>query len=492
MAADDRAMATAAIDGSGSGEAPTNFLFLLSDEHRHDALGSAGHPFVHTPHLDTLTARGTRFTDAYCNSPICVPSRASLATGRYPHDIGVWDNATPYTGRPEGWHHALRAAGHDMVSIGKLHFRGGDDYGFTEELLPLHVVGGQGDLKGLLRRDPPRKGGLDAMAKDAGRGRSEYSDYDARIAARACDWLRARRADDKTPFALFVSFVMPHFPLVAPDHCYERYERLDLAALSAGLDAPAPDHPVLRAMRSVFAYDDHFDEERRAVALRAYFGMVTRLDELIGTVLAALDETGRTASTRVLYTSDHGDNLGNRGWWGKSNLYEDSVAVPMIAAGPGIPEGQVCRTPVSLVDVAPSAHEALGVALDPAYRGRSLWVIARAPDEPERPVFAEYHAAGAPTGLFMLRRGRWKYVAYAGADPQLFDLEADPSERHDLAGSTGHAAVLSAMAEALAEVCDVDAVDARAFADQADVIARVGGRAAILESAEIPHTPAPA
>ena len=473
-----------------------NLLFLLSDEHRADAIGCAGHPFVWTPHLDALAARGARFSAAYTNCPICVPARAALATGRYPHETGAWDNAAPYDGAARSWHHALRDAGREVVSIGKLHFRGGDDYGFTEELLPLHVVGGTGDLKSLLRRDPPPKGALDGLARDAGRGESTYSAYDARIATRACDWLRDRgtRDDPDAPgFALFVSFVMPHFPLIAPDHAYDLYADLPLDSLAAGLDAPPPDHPALRRMRDFFSYEDHFDDETRAVALRAYFGMVSRVDELVGQVLAALDAAGLADTTRVLYTSDHGDNIGNRGWWGKSNMYEDSAAVPMIAAGPGVPAGRVCTTPVSLIDVAPSAHAATGVPVpEGAYRGRSLWDIAAEPDDLDRAVFAEYHAAGAPTGMFLLRRGRWKLVAYGEGPSQLFDLQADPGERRDLGTDPDHAAVLAEMTDALHAVCDPQAVDARAFADQARRVREAGGRAAVIETVEIPYTPAPA
>ena len=160
------------------GKQPRNIVILMSDEHNRDCAGCYGHPLVRTPNIDRLAARGTRFTDAYCNSPICVPSRASFATGRHVHRTGHWDNAFPYAGAPDSWHHAVRAAGGDAVSVGKLHFRGGDDDGFTEEILPLHVVDGLGDLKGMLRRPLPDKAGADAMARDAGRGESEYYRYD--------------------------------------------------------------------------------------------------------------------------------------------------------------------------------------------------------------------------------------------------------------------------------------------------------------------------
>ena len=146
---------------------PSNLLLIMSDEHNRRIMGCAGHQMVRTPHMDGLAARGVRFTDAYCNSPICVPSRASFATGRHVHQIGFWDNAIPYDGSVPSWGHRLTAAGHVATSIGKLHFRSADDNnGFTEEIMPLHVVDGVGDLLGLIRdrlaaqkgRPAPRRG----------------------------------------------------------------------------------------------------------------------------------------------------------------------------------------------------------------------------------------------------------------------------------------------------------------------------------------------
>jgi choline-sulfatase len=166
---------------------PANLLFILSDEHSRRVLGCYGHQMIRTPNLDRLAAGGARFTDAYTNSPICVPARASLATGRYVHQIRFWDNAIPYDGSVPSWHHRLREPGHEVTSIGKLHFRSeADDNGFTEEVMPLHVVDGIGDPMGWLRNPlPVRKASL-RLANDAGCGDSSYQQYDdqaMRIAA---------------------------------------------------------------------------------------------------------------------------------------------------------------------------------------------------------------------------------------------------------------------------------------------------------------------
>ncbi|MEM7462671.1 MAG: sulfatase-like hydrolase/transferase [Pseudomonadota bacterium] len=469
-----------------------NLIFILSDEHNRKIAGCYGHPVAKTPNLDRLADQGTLFTSAYCNSPICVPSRASLATGRYVHETGNWDNAIAYTGEPPSWHHVLREENVEVVSIGKLHYRGGDDYGFSEEILPLHVVGGKGDLKGLFRSELPKRDNTGDLAAQAGRGISTYWEYDESIAAAAQNWLTNRAKSDGKPFALFVSFVMPHFPLVARDEYYELYEEFDLHALAHRLNAPPADHPTLKRMADYFDYDRYFDSERRAVALRAYFGMVSRLDEHIGKILETLENAGMRDTSQIIYASDHGDNLGNRGMWGKSVMYEDSVGIPMIISGPDIPQGKVNTTPISLLDIAPTACHCFGIdPADAGYSGRSLIDIANNPD-PNRTVMSEYHAAGSDTGQFMVRKGDWKYIVYVNSRPQLFNLRDDPEEIHDLASDPDFASIVSVLDRELHKICDPNAVNARAFADQHQLIELNGGAEGIASTADIPFTPIPA
>ncbi|MEM9756902.1 MAG: sulfatase/phosphatase domain-containing protein, partial [Pseudomonadota bacterium] len=187
----------------------------------------------------------------------------------------------------------------------------------------------------------------------------------------------------------------------------------------------------------------------------------------------------------------HGDNVGARGLWGKSNLYEESVAIPMILAGPGIPQG-TSATPVSLLDLSATIAAQFGAPLDVAAGVTDLATLAAGPDDPNRPVFSEYHAAGAVSGAYMLRRGRWKYHHYVGFAPELFDLQTDPEELSDRAADPACAAILAEMEAALRDICDPDAVNARAFADQADLIAGYGGRAAALNLGAPGATPPPA
>ena len=474
-------------------ESATNVLFIMSDEHSREVAGCYGNSIVRTPHIDALAARGVVFENAYCNSPICVPSRASLATGDYVHRIGYWDSAAAYDGRVPSWHHRVRDAGHDMVSIGKLHYRGAsDDNGMSEVLHPIYIVDGIGDTHGLLRRDKRVREVARELATEAGRGTSPYTRFDMEVADATVRWLRERRdREDGKPWVLFSSMVSPHYPLIAPDEFYDRYAGVDLPWPRLYDEADRPDHPVIAHYRETWNYDDFFDADRLRAGLTAYYGLCSFLDFQIGRILAALEESGFAEDTLVIYTSDHGESLGNRGLWGKSVMYEESSGVPLVMAGPGVAAGQRCVTPVSLVDIYPTVVESACGALDARERalpGANLITLAR--EQPaDRVVFSELHDDGSTTGEFMVRRGNWKLVHYVGYPPQLFDLAADPFEEVDLAGRPETADVQSRLYDELHGIVDPDAVNRLAFADQQARIESLGGVEAILSRPDFNFTP---
>ena len=469
---------------------PPNFLVIISDEHRKDALGCAWHPLVHTPHLDRLAARGTRFTNAYTSSPMCVPTRAALACGDYVHRTGFWDSATPYDGSAATWMHRVRDAGHEMVSIGKLHFRSGeDDNGFSEEILPMHVVGGVGWMAALLREDPPAYDAAAELAADSGPGSSSYTDYDLAITAAATDWIAARRNAER-PWAAFVSLVSPHFPLRAPQEFYNLYADADFDLEPKQL----PDHPEIRNLARFFDYERHFTAETRHAAMAGYFGLTSFLDDCVGEILATLEESGQAEDTVILYLSDHGELLGDKGMWTKQVMYEASAGIPMILAGPGVPDGIVRNTAASIVDVAATALDVMLDTSDDSSPGLSLRQLAQDPDDADRTVLCEYHDGGSTTGAFMVRWGDWKYVCYPGMPPQLFNLAEDPSEDHDLGSEISQRAA-AARAEGvsrLAAICDADAVNRQCFADQAARIEALGGIDVCRNAHLFNHTPTPA
>ena len=475
---------------------PSNLLFILSDEHNKRVTGCYGHPLIRTPNLDSLAARGTRFTSAYTNCPICVPARASFATGRYVHEVRCWDNAIAYDGQVASWGHRLMEQGHHVASIGKLHYKSSQPAvnGFDEEILPLHIVNGVGDLLGLIRDELPRRPGSLKLGPEAGPGESEYTHYDRSIAAETEKWLKqsAPRHRDK-PWALYVGFVSPHFPLIAPQPFYDLYPDDRVPWPDMYDQDKRPRHPFIDAMRKCLCFDEPFDAAMVRRAIRAYFGLTSFLDDNIGKILRALEETGLAQSTRVVYSSDHGDNLGTRGLWGKSTMYEESAGIPMIMAGPGVPSGKVCDTPVTLADGFPTFIQSLGARPDPRDRdlpGTSLLETALG-RTPQRTILSEYHAAGAVSASYMIRHGRFKYVHYVGLPPMLFDLAADPHERRDLGRDPTLKAVREECEAQLRQVVDPEAMDRVARADQRAHIERNGGTEAILKKGTFRYSPPP-
>lgn len=475
---------------------PQNLLFIFSDQHDPQFLGAAGHPIVKTPNLDRLARRGTRFLNASTPCPICVPARASLATGRWVHDNRCWDNGQSYDGSIPSWGHRLIERDHRVAAIGKLHYRSDDDdNGFSEKLETMNVVDGVGDRIGWLRRLRFERGAAKHLASMAGRGESTYTEYDRKIAEAARMWLKRRAAEpsDK-PWVLFVGFVMPHLPLIAPDEFFDLYPVDRLPSPRLYSVAERPRHPWLEALTHAIPYDKYFDDESRKTAIAAYHGMVSFLDHNIGLLLKELDDTGLGGSTRIVYTSDHGEMLGNHGIWGKCCMYQESVSIPMIVAGEGVPAGATAATETSLVDCYPTILDALGVPLSPdetrMLPGRSLFDLALRPD-PSRFGFSEYHAVGAPSGAYMVRRGRWKYVHYVGMPPQLFDLETDPFEAKDLGEALAHAEVRKMMEAALRAIVDPERASNQALADQDARIAAHGGAEAVLAIGDFGHTPTP-
>ena len=475
-----------------------NILVIISDEHRKDAMGCAGHPLVKTPNLDALAARGTQFTNAYTPSPMCVPTRASIACGDHVHNIRHWDSATPYDGQHRSWMRQLRDQGVEVTSIGKLHFRSeNDDNGFSEEILPMHVVGGVGWAIGLLREDPPAYDSVSELAQDVGVGESTYTDYDLAITKAATDWVQNPARLEK-PWAAFVSLVSPHYPLTAPQKFYDMYDPAEMDLPIAYDKRAEPEHAELKNIAEFFDYNRFFDEQKMREAKVAYYGLTSFMDDCVGQVLSALEESGQAENTIVIYVSDHGDMLGDQGFWTKQVMYEQSVGVPMIAAGPGIPVGRKVSTGTTLLDIAATAVEATGVEDDArsnALPGRSLLKIANQPNDPDRTIFSEYHDGGSSTGTFMVRWDCWKFVYYVGLGPQLFNLGDDPHELTNLAVERPtDPMVLEALAKGearLREICDPEAINEQCFSDQSRRIEDLGGREACINAYVFNHTPTP-
>ena len=476
-----------------------NLIFIQSDNHNRQVTGCYGHAIVKTPTLDKLARLGVRFANSYSTSALCCPARAAMATGRYPHQTGYWDNALAYDGRFATWMHRLRAAGQTVTAIGKLHYRSSDDdNGFTEEIETMHLHEGKGAIRNLMRgydQDPPCVDGArwNLYAKRSGVGETHYQDYDRKITKHAIKWLRSHSAQGTRPWALKIGYISPHPPFTVPKRLYDLYPEKDMPLPVRYLPGDRPEHPSLTYMRKLDGWLDMTDEQMLRRVAAGYFGLITHLDEQVGAVMKAVEELGLLANTRVVYTSDHGELFGWQGIFGKKNLYEGSVGVPLIIAGAGIPENQVVRQFASHVDLFPTMTESSGVRMteaDDDLPGISLFPAMNG-SEASRVAFAEYHAQGSKAGQFMLRDGNLKLIYHVAMPAQLFDLAADPDEVHDLVDEGRDDGRSKILEMRLRQICDPEEVDSRAKADQRKAVELWGGADKLRGAEQILFTPPP-
>ena len=289
---------------------PANLIFFLSDNHNASFSGCYGHPFVQTPTMDKIAARGVLFESSYCASTLCCPSRATIASGLYPHQTGYWDNCLAYDGRVPSWGHRIRELGGHCASVGKLHFRStDDDNGFDEEIAPMHIVGGHGALTHLLRYNgsqPPIPGQWDLYWRETGVGETPYQQYDRAITTHAIDWLQQQGARRDKPWVLLVSYVSAHPPFTVPQRLLDRYPAQAMPLPLWYSSEQRPKHPALEYLRDLRVYQSMDDPQKLRQIVAAYCALVTHLDEQMGRVLEVAERLNLLDSTRILYTSDHG------------------------------------------------------------------------------------------------------------------------------------------------------------------------------------------
>jgi choline-sulfatase len=477
--------------------APANLLFFLSDNHNRALAGCYGHAMATTPNLDRIAASGARFANAYSASPLCCPARAALATGRFPHQTGFFDNAIVYDGSVPSWMHRLRAQGHHVAAIGKLHFRSTeDDNGFSEELLPMHILHGKGGVQMLLRGfddEQVNPGQFELYMERSGIGAAPYQEFDAKITEAALAWLEEHGRGQDKPWVLFVSYPSPHPPFCVPERLYRLHPEAEVPLPRRFRAGERAEHPALTHLRKIMGTGEITDEALVRKIGAGYLGLVAHLDEQIGRVLAKLETLGLMDTTRILYTSDHGDLAGEHGLLGKYCMYEGSIGVPLLLSGPGIPAGRVVRQIASHVDLFPTIVAGAGATLAAADRtlpGRSLWPAIEG-REAERTGFAEYHGVGSKSGMFMLRERDDKLVYYVGMAPQLFDLTADPDEARDLVKDGTGLERAKTLETKLRTICDPEQVDAQAKASQRAWADRWGGREAVAAEGFLVYTPPP-
>jgi len=449
-----------------------NILIIMVDQLNGTFFPNGPADWLHTPTLKALAERSTRFTNAYTASPLCAPGRASFMSGRLPSRTRVYDNAAEFTSDIPTFAHHLRRAGYRTCLSGKMHFVGPDQLHGVEERLTTDIYPADFGWTPDYRKPGER---IDwwyhNMGSVTGAGVAEITnqmEYDDEVASHGEQKLYdLARGGDARPWCLTVSFTHPHDPYVARREFWNLYEdcnhlQPDVAALS--YEAHDPHSRRIFDANDWRSYD--ITEDHVARARRAYFANISYLDAKIAGLLDVLDRTRQEAI--VVFVSDHGDMLGERGLWFKMSFFEGSARVPLMIAAPGLEPGLI-ETPVSTIDLCPTLCELAGVSMEevmPWTDGESLVPLARGGTR-KSPVAMEYAAEATISPMIALRAGRWKYTNCAVDPEQLFDLDADPHEMRDLAEDPAHTDTLERFRVMAAARWDLEAFDAEVRDSQA-------------------------
>jgi choline-sulfatase len=444
-----------------------NILIVMVDQLAPAFLPTHGFPIVKAPHIEALARQGVVFDSAYCNSPLCSPSRAVFMSGRLPSRTGVYDNAAEFRSDIPTWAHQLRRLGYRTTLSGKMHFCGPDQLHGFEERLTTDIY--PADFNWTPDWEHPRERPTwyhnMSSVTDAGLCvRTNQLDYDDEVVFTAERAIYDHvRGNDGRPFCLVASMTHPHDPFAVPAEYWDLYRDEDIPMPRVSIPHHLLDPHSMR-LRHVCDMDRAtITEQQIRAARRAYFGAISYVDANLGRLMLALRATGLEDDTVVIFTGDHGEMLGERGAWYKMSFFEGSARVPLVVSAPSrFSPGRVTRS-VSLVDVLPTLVELAGG--DPqdmpggAVDGRSFIPHCEGRDGHDE-VIGEYLAEGAVAPLVMIRRERWKFV-HSPADPdQLYDIAVDPDEIHNLAAHPDHRRLVSSFLEEAASRWDLPGLDA--------------------------------
>ena len=428
-----------------------NVLFVMADQYRHDYIGAAGADFVRTPNLDALAARGTLFTQCTTNCPVCVPARIGLATGLQTLRAGILENGfgAPADGLPM-MYQRIRDHGYRVGSVGKLHLGGsgplgrkGDrpcafGFGFTDPCECEGKIGAglMSSPQGPYTHYLQDLGLLDTFHKDYVRRAAQAWTHvawseplgdsvlpaeafeDTYLGRRAVDWLES--VPDDYPWFYFVSFVGPHDPFDPPTEYAERYREAQM---------PEPIPSTMDGKPSwIQGRDVGFTPEEVAVTRRQYCASIEVIDDAIGDIFGVLEARGMAEDTYVVFTSDHGEMLGDHGLYAKWVPYEASLRVPLIVSGPGLPRGRTSDALIELIDTNPTVCELLGIPAQPRIDARSFVPVLRGDSNAHRS-----EAVAAIENYRCIRTEQYKFVDNYNDVPELYDLELDPLELGNVA-----------------------------------------------------------
>ena len=449
-----------------------NILFIMADQMAAPLLPlhDAASPIL-MPHLSRLAEQGVVFDSAYCNSPLCAPSRFSLVSGQLPSRIGAYDNAAEFPADIPTYAHYLRRLGYHTALSGKMHFCGPDQLHGYEERLTSDIY--PADYGWAVDWDQPdvRASWYHNMSSVLQAGpcvRSNQLDFDEEVVFKANQYLFDHvRNTPQQPFCLTVSMTHPHDPYTIPAAFWDLYQDADIPMPAVHIDQAALDPHSQRILKVIDLWGKTMPAEAIARARRAYFGACSYIDANIGKLMATLTDCGLADNTIVVFSGDHGDMLGERGLWYKMHWFEASARVPLVVHAPGrIKPGRVASS-VSTIDLLPTFVAMAGGTMDPGLKidGRSLMPHLRG-EAGHDEVIGEFMAEGSRETVVMIRRGRYKFI-YASQDPcLLYDVAADPRELTNMAQLPEHRERVAAFLAEVEQRWDLPALDARVLDSQ--------------------------
>lgn len=454
-----------------------NVLLIMADQLAASWLPSYGHSLVRAKNLSALSEGATIFENAYCASPLCAPSRASLLTGRLPSRIGVFDNAAEMRASLPTVTHRLRARGYFTCVAGKMHFVGPDQlHGFEERLTTDIYPAGMDwtpDWRLPLSERLPWYHTMESVVAPGVCAASMQQDYDDQVAFRAARKIfDLAREPAERPFFLTVSFTSPHDPWELRPPYWDLYDPQEIEPPAVARIPLSEADPHSRRLREMCGTEElELSAEQIRTARHAYFAAISYLDDKVGEVMGALRGAGLDDETVIIFSADHGEMLGERGLWYKMSFFEQSARVPLLVRMPGRTSARRIATPVSLMDLAPTLLELTGVS-GPAEPGEDLdgtslvGLLGEAPDSRSDAVLGEYLAEGVTAPAVMVRRGRLKFVACPGDPDQLYDLSDDPAELVNIAADDGRREIVESFRQEVAGRWDLDELRRRVVLSQ--------------------------
>ena len=449
-----------------------NLLFIMADQMAAPLLPvHGGHSPIKMPHLGRLAADGVVFDSAYCNSPLCAPSRFSLVSGQLPSKIGAYDNAADFPADVPTYAHYLRRLGYRTALSGKMHFCGPDQLHGYEERLTSDIY--PADYGWAVNWDEPdvRPSWFHNMSSVLQAGtciRTNQLDFDEEVVHQANQYLydHVRNTPDQ-PFCLTVSMTHPHDPYTIPAEFYDLYADTEIPMPRIHIAQDQQDVHSQRLLKVMDLWGQTMPADAIRRARRAYFGACSYIDANIGKLVSTLGACGLADNTIIVFSGDHGDMLGERGLWYKMHWFEAAARVPMVVHAPGRFAARKVAASVSSIDLLPTFVELAGGTLDASLSldGRSLLPHLQGQAGHDE-VIGEYMAEGTNTPLVMIRRGRYKFI-HSSRDPALlFDLRADPDELHNLAGTSEHQGLLASLVQEVGARWDMPALHAQVLASQ--------------------------